>query len=149
VVSTLEQAQGELQRRGWRADEVRAPDAALWSSLASVADYLRRLAEVESPFYRAEKSFELVRSAMSAQTEALLLVGGDGLGDDWYELVTELHEAVSKVVLQVGLAMWATAEGHYPFTWRADELRRAMAGLCQHTNRLYERAIPDPDGGPW
>jgi hypothetical protein len=147
-VSALGAAQDELDRRARIAERADADDRNVMAALASVADYVRRIGDHDSRHYRAEKAGDLVEAALRVERQAVVLYGGgEELADEWVNLIYDLHQVLEAVVGQVSGAMWAAARLHYPYTWQADELRRATRRLTDLANLLCERALTDPDMG--
>ena len=145
-MTALGAAQDELDLRARVAERAEAADRNVIAALASVADYVRRIGDHDSRHYRAEKAGDLVEAALRVERQAVVLYGGgEELGDEWVNLIYDLHQVLEAVVGQVSGAMWAAARSHYPYTWQAEELRRAAGRLSGQVNRLCERALPDPD----
>jgi hypothetical protein len=145
-VSTVARTHQELIERARAADRIGAADARLWESLASVADYLRRIVDHgDSRHYRADKAGELVASALRVQRDAMADLAGD-LDDPWIERLYDLHHLADNLTTGLTAAMWSATQGRELFTWQTTDLRRAVDDLRRCVNRLCDQAIPDPGG---
>jgi hypothetical protein len=143
-VSTLGKAQDELRQRAWLADERQPDEAALWWALVGVADYLRRIADHGvTSHYRAEKAGDLVNDALRVKSEALTLYAHGG--DDWSDLLVDLHHGVAQLVAAIDVGAWAAARGEAPQAADVRAMHGALTFLGQLVNRLGARA---PDGEP-
>lgn len=114
-MSAMSAAYEDLRRRAQRADEADDwPDALILELLGSVADYVKRIGDHrDSAHYRADKSGDLVMSALRVQREAVFAYARSERGDDDAadRELERAAKALAEVAGAVEGALWAVAQG--------------------------------------
>lgn len=147
--SPMAAAHGELIARA-RAAGRTGDEVVLWESLESAADYLRRIVDHgDSRHYRAEKSYELVASALRVQREAITEAAADigrDVDEQYLDRIYRMYRLVEDVHLQLTGVMWCAARGGEIPDWRVPDLQKMLRGLRRAVEQLCADAYPDPDG---